>query len=152
MRVSPWRRFQKIAKLNSCFSEQQHRPLKGLGALLGSLAGTVVHRGWPIGQISYSCHDGYTMAPYVLCTYHVRVRVGAAPCALELRLRKPVVGVDMWVPAVAVTAGRDPVGSPPGHHQGVGAHGAPEGCGSGVDYVGICGVYSDLQLGVELGP
>ena len=33
---------KKIAKLNSCFYEQQQEPLKVLGTLLGSLAGTAV--------------------------------------------------------------------------------------------------------------
>ena len=33
---------KKIAKLGSRFSEQQKWPLKGLGTLLGSLAGTAV--------------------------------------------------------------------------------------------------------------
>ena len=33
---------KKIAELNSRFSEQQQRPLKSLGALLASLAGTAV--------------------------------------------------------------------------------------------------------------
>ena len=85
---------QKIAELNSRFCEQQQGPLKGLGVLLTSLAGTAVHRGWPTGQISCPRHGLYSTAPYVFSTYHVRVRVGAAPCALELRLRKPVAGVD----------------------------------------------------------
>ena len=35
---------QKIAKLGSSSREQQQGPLKGPGALLGSLPGTVVHR------------------------------------------------------------------------------------------------------------
>ena len=86
---------QKIARLGSLFCEQQHRPLKGLGALLASLAGTVVHRGWPIGQISYPRRSFYTTAPYVLCTYYVRVRVGAALQAMELCLSGPVAGVDV---------------------------------------------------------
>ena len=50
---------QKIAELNSRFCEQQQRPLKGLGTLLASLTGTVVHRGWPVGQISYPRHGGH---------------------------------------------------------------------------------------------
>ena len=43
--------FQKIANLVSRSREQQQGPLNGPGALLGSLAGTAVHRGWPAGQI-----------------------------------------------------------------------------------------------------
>ena len=79
--------FQKIAKLGSRSREQQQGPLKGPGALLGSLAGTAVHRGWPAGQISYPRHGGYTTARYVFSTYHVCVRVGTALQAMELCLR-----------------------------------------------------------------
>ena len=85
--------FQKIANLVSRSREQQQGPLNGPGALLGSLAGTAVHRGWPAGQISYPRHGGYTTAPYVFSTYHVCVRVGAALQAMELCLRGPVAGV-----------------------------------------------------------
>ena len=38
-------------------------------------------------------NGGYTTAPYVLCTYYVPVRVGAALQAMELCLRVPVAGV-----------------------------------------------------------
>ena len=86
---------QKIAKLNSCFCEQQQGPLKGLGRLLASLAGTVVHRGWPVGQISCPRRDCYTTAPYVFCTYHVCVCLSATFRALELCLRGSVAGVDV---------------------------------------------------------
>ena len=87
--------FQKIAKLGSRSREQQQGPLKGPGVLLGSFAGTAVHRGWPAGQISYPCHGGYTTAGYVFSTYHVCVRVGTALQAMELCLRGPVAGVDV---------------------------------------------------------
>ena len=48
---------QKIAKLIPRFFEQQQRQLKDPGALLGSLAGTAVHRGRPVGLVAtfWSC-------------------------------------------------------------------------------------------------
>ena len=81
--------------LNSCFCEQQQGPLKSPGTLLGSLAGTAVHRGQPVGWISCPRYGGYTTAPYVFPTYHVCIRRCATPHALEVCLGEPVAGVDV---------------------------------------------------------
>ena len=78
--------YQKIARLGSRFCEQQQGPLKGPGTLLFAHWATAVHRGQPVGWISYPRHGGHTTAPYVLCTYYVRIRLGAASHALEVSL------------------------------------------------------------------
>ena len=78
--------YQKIARLGSRFCEQQQGPLKGPGTLLFAHWATAVHRGQPVGWISYPRHGGYTTAPYVLCTYYVCIGLGAAPDALEVSL------------------------------------------------------------------
>ena len=87
--------YQKIARLGSRFCEQQQGPLKGPGTLLFAHWATAVHRGQPVGWISYPRHGGHTTAPYVLCTYHVCVLVGAALQAMELCLCGPVAGVNV---------------------------------------------------------
>ena len=86
---------QKIAKLGSRFCEQQQGPLKGPYALLLAHWATVVHRGWPADRISYPRHGGYTTAPYVFCTDHVRISLGATSHALELCLSGPATGVNV---------------------------------------------------------